>query len=170
MWRSTPDWPYEVSNLGRVRRVEGGVLSGGANWQGYQHVTLSDCGRQKTAVVHRLVAEAFHGPCPEGHECNHKNGVKDDNRVENLEWVTRSENQLHAYRIGLNEPNSGCWSSEDVRGESHHKAKVTEDDVREIRDRYAGGGISQDTLAQEYGVTQAVVSKMIRRDTWSHVE
>lgn len=56
----------------------------------------------KTAYVHRVVYEAFVGPIPKGYDINHENGIKTDNRVENLTAVSRSENQLHAYRNGLN--------------------------------------------------------------------
>jgi len=56
----------------------------------------------KTAYVHRMVYECFIGPIPEGYDINHENGIKTDNRVTNLSAVSRSENQFHAYRNGLN--------------------------------------------------------------------
>ena len=68
--------------------------------KGYPQVSTSVHSKFKLLLVHRMVASAFHGQ-PKGLEVNHKNGIKDDNRPENLEWVTRSENHLHAYRNGL---------------------------------------------------------------------
>lgn len=68
--------------------------------KGYPQVTISIQNKITLWLVHRLIASAFHGQ-PKGLEVNHKNGVKDDNRPENLEWVTRSENHIHAYKTGL---------------------------------------------------------------------
>lgn len=68
--------------------------------KGYPQVTISIQNKITLRLVHRLIAAAFHG-LPNGLEVNHKNGVKDDNRPENLEWVTRSQNHIHAYKTGL---------------------------------------------------------------------
>lgn len=103
---------YEVSNLGRVKRIKygrgakRGVLSQGdgsyrnsMDKTAYKIVMLCKNGIPKTRSVHRLVAEAFiPNPCDKP-QVNHKNGEKDDNRVENLEWVTNSENCLHCSRV-----------------------------------------------------------------------
>jgi len=116
IWRTFDDGTYEVSDLGRVRRavaVRGGrvghVLTprfGG--WRGqYLVVHLRTSRRVGPAVVHRLVAEAFIGPTSEGQEVNHCNGIKTDNRAANLEYVTSSGNQAHAYAMGLKR----AWNS-----------------------------------------------------------
>lgn len=72
---------------------------------GYEAVNLIDlCNRRKTYNVHRLVAETFLGKIPTNMQVNHINGNKFDNRLENLEIVTPSENSLHAFRTGLAKP------------------------------------------------------------------
>jgi hypothetical protein len=68
-------------------------------YQGYDLVQFRLGGKNKAYRVHRLVLMAHSGEAGEGMDCNHKNGVRDDNRIENLEWCTRSENHKHAYRV-----------------------------------------------------------------------
>ena len=93
---------YEVSNLGRVRNARTDlVLRPRKRRDGYLDVMLFYKGQAKRCLVHKLVATAFVEGWREGLEVNHKNGVKTDNRDENLEWVTRSENNQHAHDVLL---------------------------------------------------------------------
>ncbi len=93
---------YEVSNQGRVRNAHTDkVLRPRKHCCGYLHVDLHYKGQRKTCLVHKLVATAFVEGWREGLEVNHKNGVKTDNRAENLEWVTASENHQHAHDVLL---------------------------------------------------------------------
>ena len=93
---------YEVSNLGRVRNTHTGLVlrPWKQNW-GYLNIDLYYKGQRKVCLVHNLVATAFVEGWREGLEVNHKNGVKTDNRAENLEWVTASENRQHARDVLL---------------------------------------------------------------------
>lgn len=95
VWRKVEgiDFPYEVSNLGRVRNYETGHMRKLQNTVGYRYVTVKN---DKKILVHRMVATAFI-PNPEGKkEVNHIDGNRSNNNVNNLEWVTSSENTRHA--------------------------------------------------------------------------
>ena len=106
---------YQVSNLGRVRsldrvvshkkngtaRHKGRMLRPALNSREYLTLSLHKGGEMKTAKVHRLVLKAFVPRVKGKSYCNHKDGDKGNNRVENLEWCTGSENVLHAFRVGL---------------------------------------------------------------------
>lgn len=87
---------YEVSDIGRIRRIsDGKVMRPAKNKNGYFHIVLSKDGQPHDYRVHRIVAAAFLENKGNKSDVNHKNGIKTDNRVENLEWVSHSENELH---------------------------------------------------------------------------
>ena len=94
---------YEVNNVGEVRnRITKNILTPQKDNKGYLRVRMSLHDRKVSAKIHRLVAIAFI-PNPENKpQVNHINCNKEYNRVENLEWVTNGENQIHAYKNGLN--------------------------------------------------------------------
>jgi hypothetical protein len=116
-WRPIPAYEgyYEVSNLGSVRslaRVVPSTARGGkrtvharilkvtADRDGYPLVTLTKHSRYKLVPVHRLVALAFHGPCPDGLECAHLDGNRANPRADNPTWATKAENEAHKYLHG----------------------------------------------------------------------
>ena len=99
-WRTVPDFPrYEVSSMGRFRnRGTGRFIGGSAAHNGYLHITVTKDGKPFTKLCHRLVASAFlEQPSAKHTEVNHKNKDRADNRLSNLEWMTRQENSLHAW-------------------------------------------------------------------------
>ncbi len=95
------------SRGGGKRIMKGRVLRQVKDARGYLIVCLSVDGVIKNKKVHRIIANAFIANPENKLEINHINGIKDDNRLENLEWATSSENQLHAFRTGLQIPKSG---------------------------------------------------------------
>lgn len=110
--------------------------------------------------IHTLVAMAYIDN-PHGHkEVNHKDGNKHNNHVSNLEWCSRSENIRHAFAMGLNVA---------PHGETHHKAKLTEDNVKDIFRRWKMGASSMSELAREYGVTHTAIECIVHRTTWKHL-
>ena len=89
---------YQVSSEGRIKNAYGHILKPDTARNGYKRVKFFD---KKKFLVHRLVAIAFI-PNPQNKEVvNHKNGIKTDNRVGNLEWSTWGDNERHAYALGL---------------------------------------------------------------------
>jgi len=173
-WLAVPgfDGLYSVSDLGsvrgetRIRRYPAGrILRPSKHPAGYSKVTLCRDGEHFQFLIHRLVLLAFVGPCPDGLEVNHRNGIKDDNRLENLEYVTASENQKHIRTVlGIVRP-----TPEPRFGSEHWKSALTEDQVREIRQTYAAGGVSQRVLGLRFGVSQTCIGKIISRKHWPHV-
>lgn len=99
-WSHIPGTKYSVSSDGRVRNDStGAVLSQTANTNGYMRVFLCCEGKQRTAYVHRLVAEAFIENPLHKVEVNHIDGDKTNNSADNLEWCTHSENQKHRFHV-----------------------------------------------------------------------
>lgn len=125
---------------------------------GYLVVTVYVGPRRWPAMVHLIVAEAWHGPRPEGLEVAHGNGVQTDCRPENLRWATHLENMADAFTHGTV-----------ARGARLPQTRLTEDAVRAIRTEYATGAVSQRQIGERYGVGQMAISDIVRGKTWKHV-
>ena len=172
VWRGIPghEDKYEVSNLGRIRGlprfvqrgnhklfVRGRIIRTPAKSNGYLHFKLANGDESTYPTVHQCVAAAFLGPCPPGHEINHKDGDKTNNRPSNLEYVTAKANIQHAFRRGLQRI-----------GESSPHARLTEDDVRAIR--AARGKLTAKELAKRYGVSHEYIPLIWRHRRWKHLK
>lgn len=159
IWRDITGYEglYQVSNCGRVKSFyHGGRILKQSLKRGYMFVELYLNTNGKIHIVHRLVAQAFIPNPLNKLEVNHINGIKTDNRVENLEWVTRSENEQHAYDTGL---------AHGMRGENNLNAKLTNEQARYIRenpDKLTGG-----QLAKRFGITPISVSEIQRGKTYA---
>lgn len=163
---------YQVSNLGRVKSLSRVVVRSStrkyisnekllklcSDKAGYMIVCLSKEGTHQTLKVHRLVANAFIPNPNEKKEVNHINGIKWDNRLENLEWNTTSENQKHAYSIGLNKG---------ANGQRHGMSKLTDSQVKLIKLEL--GIVKSGELAKKYNVSQATISYIKSGKWWKHI-
>lgn len=137
---------YEVSNYGNVRSIDRNIINNNRihklkskplkpekNRYGYYQVTLCVDGNRKSMTIHKLVAEAFISNPENKPEVNHKDGIKTNCNVFNLEWNTHSENNQHAYNTGLNK---GAWIGK--FGVKHPKSKpvIQLDKVGNIQNRF----------------------------------
>ncbi len=163
---------YEVSDLGRVRSLDrwvqvpgqspylkrGRLLTPSPSANGYLKVTLCSPRGQRTYAVHRLVLAAFRGPCPAGLEARHGPGGKRDNRLVNLAYGTKPENAEDKVRDGTH-----------IHGIRSVHARLTDEIVRECRERYAAGAATTVSLAAEFGVSQRAMWLAVNGKSWRHV-
>ncbi len=159
---------YEVSDLGRVRSL----LNNRCNVRAVPRLRrlrrrpadgyvdfVAKIGRRSTHyLVHRLVLEAFVGPCPSGMECAHENGDNGDNRLENLRWATPKENTADRDAHGTT-----------PRGERNKRAKLTSAIVTTVRRRWMAGGVTISALSREYEVSRPVIKGIVVGRSWRHV-
>ena len=152
---------YMVSSLGRIKsslQTKPKILSKHVKALGYESIKLYRNGSCKTKAVHRLVAKAFVENPENKKEVNHINGIKDDNRPENLEWCTRSENMKHACRTGLI-----------LRGgDNSPRAKLTESDAMEIR-FHLSIGEKRKTLSKDFNISLSTIDNIASNNTWKNI-
>ena len=173
---------YEINNSGIIRSINRTITcrsKSGSTLQrffkgkviyqhlgkrdGYYLVTLCKHGTQHTFAVHSLVAKHFI-PNPNNlPEVNHINGIKTNNCVDNLEWSTESENQKHAYRLGLR-------TSDSIKGSGHGMSTHSEDEIfitklllETCKD------MPQTYLAKTFNLDESTINKIKNETTWSHV-
>ena len=166
IWRDVINYEgfYQVSNFARVRSFHKNkikILTPKPDMHGYFRVVLCKNGEKKNRLVHVLVAQAFI-PNPEGKkQVNHISGDKSDNRAENLEWLTPSENIAHAFDMGLRK--SGC---------EHSRAKLLPEQIRDIRTNCVPGDseLGFKAFARKYNVTPRVIQLVYYRKSYINVE
>lgn len=167
IWKLIPGYSvYEVSNLGRVKRIAASQRSSigfvlkpvPGSKAGYLRVTLSEKGYRKAWDVHVLVMSAFEGPTPEGMEIRHIDGSPDNPRRDNLEFGTHKRNGEDMIRHGRT-----------LKG-VHNKgtSKATEEEVLAMRKDHAEG-MSGNAIAEKYGRGVMTISNIVRRKTWTHI-
>jgi len=153
---------YRISSLGRVKsfhnkksRIMKPSLS-----TGYLLLGLSKNRKIKHSLIHRLVGAAFIQNPENKPMINHKNGIKKDNRVENLEWVTAKENIKHAVNAGLNKG---------PVGEKQWLSKLIYKDVLKIRKLHDTGKYSQKEIGNMFFVSKTTINNVIKKRTWKHI-
>lgn len=150
VWSKRPH-PYDPRKASRWLRRK---LS---DDKGYRTVHLVNADGKQMRPVHRLVLEAFVGPCPAGMEACHTNDERGDNRLSNLRWDTHEGNILDALRNGRV-----------PRGSKQHRAELNEEDVVAIR-RLHHRGLAAPALAALFSVSKPTILRIINDEAWTHV-
>lgn len=180
IWKDIPGYEgwYQASSEGRIKSLARStptrnrwgpctynkpdqIIRGRLDEDGYRRMKLCVSGKTKDEFAHKLVALAFHGerPTPK-HEVAHWNGVRLDNAPANLRWATVKENAQDKVRHG---------ATADQFGERHSHNKLTDDQVREIRQARQTYGVCVH-LSKQFGVTPQTIGKIRRRERWPHIE
>lgn len=164
IWKKIPKFSrYEVSSHGNIRSINykktGLVknLKPAKSNDGYlKTMILSDDNTYHSWSIHSFVCLTFIGPKEYGVEINHINGIKTDNRIENLEYCTRSENIKHAFKNGLIRPKVGSLNG---------MAKLSELQVKEIREHAKNNGryYGRKQLALKYNVSECTIKEVVNR-------
>jgi len=174
IWKKIPGLRdvFEASSFGRIRRLED-TGKEDRRWSGVGVIVriykprILRCSKPskkgylrhriegRTWFAHRLVASAFIDNPENLPQVNHKNGIKDDNKPQNLEWVSNQQNRDHAVVMGLI-----------VRGERTGSAKITEEDVIKIRTSKE----SKKSLAKTLCISDATIDDIRARRTWRHID
>jgi hypothetical protein len=167
---------YMVGSDGTVWSRKNGRWGFRKNWKrlfghkrkphsNYPYVRFGVCltdpktNRKNFKFIHHVVLETFVGPCPHGYECAHLNGDATDNRVENLQWTTHKENSLHTVDHGSQ-----------LKGENHHAAKLTEQQVREIKLLIKNKTKSLRAIAREYNVSYQAIHKISQNKSYRNIQ
>jgi len=168
---------YQVSNKGRVRSLDrkiktrnrwgkhtrlqkGKILKPAPDDYGYLGVGLCVDSNSVTKPIHRLVAEAFVDNPENKPQVNHIDGVKKHNNVDNIEWVTCSENIIHSFKMGMSKP---------MQGEKCGTSKLKREEVLEIRAAYNLGCFTHKELADAYNVNRRHIGRIVNRKRWKHI-
>ena len=171
--RPIPNFPeYQITQDGQVwsnprmsaqkHFLKGGFRKLSLSKFRYLRIDLWRDGKPHICFVHRLVLETYVGPCPDGMECCHLNGNRQDNRLENLRWGTKSENSLDSIRHGTH---AGLKR----KGDKHPLHKLIGEDVRVIRYLRDVAKFSLRDIAWQFDIALQTVSKICTGKRWKHL-
>ncbi len=170
IWKDLENFPgYQVSTLGNVKsvnrfrktkgnylaKVKGRNLTIRKNKRGYLECRIKNIDK----IIHRLVAQTFIFNSENKPQVNHINGIKTDNKVENLEWCTNSENQLHAYKNGL---------KINPIGEKNNNTKLTNEQVSKIKNEYNLGKTIND-ISIDYSIKFSIIKDIVYGASWKDI-
>jgi hypothetical protein len=159
---------YQVSSYGRTRSLDrtirnrlykGVVKKHRKDKNGYCIVNLWGNSKNKSCKAHRLVAIHFITNIGNKPQVNHKDGNKDNNHVDNLEWCDCHENMIHAFKNGLSSN----------RGEKSSQSRLSNEQVLEIRKMHDSGKCSKKEIGKKFGYSVGGINGIVSRRTWSHL-
>ena len=167
IWKTIDEFSnHQVSNLGRVKSLNYAkqgyekILTPLKRGDGRLMIGFRKNGKYTQRRIHRLVAKTFISNPENKPQINHKNGIVTDNRIENLEWCTQSENMKHAYLNGL----------KSNIGDNCPARKLNSKIVKEIRQKYSKNRIkTQQEIADEYRINRTVIRDILNYNTWQEV-
>ncbi len=181
-WRSVPGYEglYSASKTGKIRgerdnhqQPKQRILKPAKTKGGYLTVSLCKEQRKRTTRVHQVIMLTFIGRRAQNLTVNHKNGIKTDNRLENLEYMTQLQNTHHAMHMGLlPSGDRSSWRKHPelvLRGSSNPLSKLTDEKVKSIR-RLIKTGTLQTVIAKMHGVSATVITNIKKGKSWRHVE
>lgn len=157
-WRLIHTKGYYVSDSGQIKSPRGKILKGTKDPKGYLRIDIPG----STVKVHRMVAKHFIPNPFNLPQVNHKNTIKTDNRVDNLEWVTGLQNAQHAKEMGL-------YAKRVIYGAANGCALLNEQQVLEIRRSFKPRQITRAILAKRFNVSEAAIKDVITRRSWKHL-
>lgn len=171
IWKNIDDFSkYQISNQGQIKvrlTWDFRLLKSGKTKEGYSRIMLYRNNRCYCKLIHRLVLEAFVGKCPEGLEANHKDGVKANNHINNLEWITHLENAQHAVKTGLYAKRHYHYYNRN--GEKNSYSKLKNGEVWLIK-RLLWFDISCAKISRMFKVHADTICTIKKGETWQHVE
>jgi hypothetical protein len=159
---------YQISNFGRIKSLkkrcgyEEKIMKQSVTQRGYMQIILRKNGYKITYLVHRLVLQTFIKESLL--QVNHKNGVKTDNRLDNLEYCTGSENMKHAHETGL---------QINKKGELSCRSKLSDSQVKQIKDILKNPDLKhgdKKKIAQKFNVVPGVLYAIEKGITWKHIK
>ena len=168
IWKDVPGYEgkYKISNKGNLIRLSHYSKRGRyypestphsfKNYKGYIQTYLCDDNGRKTTTIHRLIAKAFIPNPDNKDQINHKNGIKDDNRIENIEWCNQSENMRHAFDTEL---------KEGLPGEKNGRAILSQEEVDFIKTKYNNGETAKE-IAKELNLKLSMVRYILKDGGW----
>jgi hypothetical protein len=172
MWKDIKGYEglYQINEYGEVKSLSRIVINNGGKQvlperilkpsvvgKGYLKVDLRKNNKTKRYYIHKLVAEHFLENKYNYKIVNHKDGNKLNNHYKNLEWVTYSQNNIHAYENNLKQ-----------KGEKYYNAKLTDEQVKKIIINGKGNNTYQE-IADIYGVARATIRDILIKKTWKHI-
>lgn len=170
-WRDVVGYEriYQVSDYGLVRRIGKGsgtwvgrILKANLDINGRSRTDLWKNGKRKTSKIHRLVLEAFVGPCPSGMVTRHLDGNPKNNKLNNLKWGTHSENTQDSIK-------HGTFFGSKSYGVNNGNSKLTENDVKRILTLLKAGKLQKEIMNM-FGISSSRISEIKSNKTWRHVK